>query len=100
MSEIHGRITYSAEDIQRIKAASFHDHVPVKAETPAIEIEETEHNARARIKVGKFLCRVYEDHLIFRDDLLPWLRPIKMKLSDIDDALDTLTRARELMGGK
>jgi hypothetical protein len=110
MGEIHGRITYSAEDIQRIKAASFHDHVPVKAETPVQPTIEIEHHKR--VDYGKdMLVGKNTDGLLIRLEVSTNInaacflnhygdRSETIWADDIDLWIALLTRARELMGGK
>lgn len=104
-----GRVTYSMEDAERIKAASFHD-VPVKAETPVTPAIEIVHYKRVNDDKDCFAAETKDGDLI-RLEVNTNInaacfvnrygdRSETIWADDIDLWIALLTRARELMGGK
>lgn len=98
MSEIHARVTYTREDIERIKAASFHEVVPVPeaGATPAIEVMNGEDYGtllHMPYAAGQILPHYYTS----KPALSITTSVHSMEMHQVDALIAILTRARAIM---
>lgn len=101
MGDIHGRITYSREDVERIKAASFHEHMPAKEAAPAIEIEHINDGFSDQFKTEHYRLAIIDEFLYLTDRHTSHCTCHGKGIQSIKELIALLQRAQQkIEGGK